>query len=109
MILVTFHLFVFGAIFFRAKNMADAWYVTTHFPGLNFSDIKLYFKTGDLLVMTGLAILLLAVHFVQEKWGSIRQMLKPRPLILRWAVYYLFVMSLFAGMYKTAQFIYFQF
>lgn len=109
MILVTFHLFVFGAIFFRAKDMADAWYVTTHFPGLNFSDIKLYFKTGDLLVMTGLAILLLAVHFVQEKWGSIRQMLKPRPLILRWAVYYLFVMSLFAGMYKTAQFIYFQF
>ncbi len=109
MIFVTFHLFIFGAVFFRSRNLSDAWYVITHFPGTNFSQIKLVFKTGEMLLMTGLVLLLLAVHLVQERRGSIRQLLKTKPKALRWAVYYLFVMSIFLGIYKTAQFIYFQF
>jgi alginate O-acetyltransferase complex protein AlgI len=109
MILVTFHLFIFGAVFFRSRNLSDAWYVITHFPGTNFSQIKLVFKTGEMLLMTGLVLLLLAVHVVQERRGSIRQLLKTKPLVIRWAIYYLFVISIFLGMYKTAQFIYFQF
>jgi uncharacterized paraquat-inducible protein A len=59
--------------------------------------------------MVGLIIFLVIIHVIQEKWGSIRQILKSKPLVIRWAVYYLFVISIFLGMYKTSQFFYFQF
>jgi alginate O-acetyltransferase complex protein AlgI len=109
MIFVTFHLFIFGAIFFRAKSLTDAWYVLTHIPGTNFSEIKLIFKIDEMLWMVGLIIFLFIVQFVQEKRGSIRAILGKKPLLIRWTLYYLFVMLIFLGMYKTAQFIYFQF
>ncbi|OHD68445.1 MAG: hypothetical protein A2W19_14075 [Spirochaetes bacterium RBG_16_49_21] len=109
MIVVTFHLFILGAVFFRSENLAEAWYVTTHIPGLNFSDIKLFFKIDEILVMVGLAVFLIVVHLMQEKWGSIRHMLNSKSMIIRWVVYYLLVMSIFAGMYKTSKFFYFQF
>ena len=33
MIFATFHLFVLGAVFFRANSVADAWYILKNFPG----------------------------------------------------------------------------
>jgi len=109
MIFVTFHLFMFGGVFFRSQNLADAWYIITQFPGLNFSEIKLFFKTDEILLMVGLIIFLIIIHLIQERRGSIRQQLRTKPLVIRWVIYYLFVISLFLGMYKTSQFFYFQF
>ncbi len=109
MVVVTFHLFTLGAIFFRSKNLSDAWYILTHFPGTNFHHLPLFFKPGDLGLMLGVVLLLNAIHLVQERRGSIRAMIRTKPLIVRWALYYLLVMTIFLGMQKTSQFIYFQF
>lgn len=108
MIFVTFQLFTLGAIFFRSRNVKDAWYILTHFPGTNFKDLKLIFSMTDFLMMAGVIIVLNVINLLQER-GSVRQMLRRKPLVLRWSLYYLLVMSIIAMMYKTAQFIYFQF
>ncbi len=108
MIFVTFQLFTLGAVFFRSRNMSDAWYILTHFPGTNLKDLKLIFSVSDFLLMAGVIVLLNVINLLQER-GSVRQMLRKKPLALRWSLYYLLVMSIIGMMYKTAQFIYFQF
>ena len=108
MIFVTFQLFTLGAIFFRSRNVKDAWYILTHFPGTNFKDLKLVFSVTDFLQMAGVIIILNVINLLQER-GSVREMLRKKPLALRWSLYYLLVMSIIGMMYKTAQFIYFQF
>jgi alginate O-acetyltransferase complex protein AlgI len=109
MIVVTFHLFVLGAVFFRSKSLSDAWYVVTHFPGTNVLQVPLIYNLQELGLMLGVVILLNVVHFIQERRGSIRQIIKTKPLAARWAFYYLLVMTIFLGIQKTSQFIYFQF
>ena len=104
----TFNLFALGAIFFRARNMKDAWYVLTNFPGTDLSRILLFFKPMEFLLMFAVIVFITIIHLIQEK-GSIRQMLKSKPLWFRWAVYYLLVISILLGMHETSQFIYFQF
>ncbi|MBP7737014.1 MAG: MBOAT family protein [Spirochaetes bacterium] len=109
MIIITYHLFVFGGIYFRAKTMADGWYMLTHFWGTNFIQLPLFFGLQEFGFMLLLVVFLCVVNYIQESRGSIREMIRKRPLVVRWALYYLMVMSIFAGMLKTAQFIYFQF
>jgi alginate O-acetyltransferase complex protein AlgI len=109
MIVVTFHLFVMGAVFFRSKSLADAWYVITHFPGTNVAQLPLIYNFQEFGMMLGVVILLNVVHFIQERRGSIRQIIRSRPLVVRWVFYYLMIMTIFLGMQKTSQFIYFQF
>ena len=109
MIIITYHLFVFGGIYFKVRTMADGWYMLTHFWGTNFIQLPLFFGLEEFGFMLLLVIFLCSVNYIQERRGSIREMLRKKPLVVRWALYYLMVMSIFAGMLKTAQFIYFQF
>lgn len=109
MVIATFHLFVLGAVFFRAKSLADAWYIITNFPGTNFLFLPLIFGLQDLGLMFLSVIILLLVHRIQERRGSIREMIRTKPLIVRWMFYYLLAMTILYGMQKSSQFIYFQF
>jgi alginate O-acetyltransferase complex protein AlgI len=109
MIVATYHLFVFGGMFFRVKTMSDAWYMYTHFWGTNFIQLPLFFGIQEFAMMLLSVALICIVNFVQERHGSIRDMIRTKPLLVRWTLYYLLVMSVIAGMQKTSQFIYFQF
>ncbi len=116
---VTFNLFALGAIFFRARSLEDAWYLVAHIPGTNVHEILLnptgralpensIFSIDELLIMFLLVAILFVVHFIQRK-GSIREMINDKPLWFRWAFYHILVFSILIGVYKTSQFIYFQF
>jgi len=115
----TFSLVCFAWIFFRAKNLAEAWYIVTHL----FSGAVNILHTGYLKKsMTGLGIsetelmlsvlsvlFLLFVHAVQRH-GDIRHMLSEKPAWQRWPVYFALVFGmLFFGVFGNNNFIYFQF
>lgn len=109
MVFVTFQLFAAGAVFFKAKTMAEAWYVYKNFPGTNFLHLLLFFKPVDFLIMILSVVFLLIVHHVQETRGSIRQIVRTKPLIVRWILYYVFIMTIFMSITGASQFEYFRF
>jgi alginate O-acetyltransferase complex protein AlgI len=110
MIMATFHLFVLGAVFFRSKSVADAWYILTHFPGTNVGALKLNFDYIQISLMLLLVLILNAIHFIQEQRGSIRGLLRSQPAWIRWILYICLCSSiLMLGVRGTQQFIYFRF
>jgi D-alanyl-lipoteichoic acid acyltransferase DltB (MBOAT superfamily) len=126
-VIITFLLVTFAWIFFRAKNIHDAFYIVTHL----FDGIPEYFKsiidgTYDkargrfypfllgqntrefVLAITGV-LFMEWVHSVQRH-GRMRQMLREKPAWLRWLIYYAIVYgTVFLGMFGNIQFIYYQF
>jgi hypothetical protein len=76
--------------------------------------LRVFFKSLGLLQLdyiilaVGLVILE-SVHFIQRKYGSVTAILAPKPVYIRWILYYaMLIMILFLG--KSAeQFIYVQF
>jgi len=109
MMFATFNLFALGAVFFRAKSMSDAWYILTHFPGTNVLHLFIPTKPLDFMISLMLILFLLIVHNIQEHRGSVRAIIRSKPLPVRWLIYYLMVMSIFAGMRQTGGFEYFRF
>jgi alginate O-acetyltransferase complex protein AlgI len=110
MILITFHLFILGAVFFASKNVADAWYVITHFPGKNFDQLMMSYDVVQFVLMILLIIFLIVIHYIQETRGSIRELLKQKPTWVRWTFYFLLCSSiLLFGVRGAQQFVYFQF
>jgi alginate O-acetyltransferase complex protein AlgI len=110
MILITVHLFVLGAVFFRAGSVRDAWYILTHFTGTNFGRLMLNFDVVRFVMMFLVTAVLLIIHYVQETRGSIRQLIRQKPVWLRWALYFFLCSSILLFGYRgTQQFIYFRF
>ncbi len=116
---IVFILVNFAWIFFRANNLNDAIYVINNiFAGysdlLSLSGMKEVLKQlgvgkFDLLISLFSIFILEAFHLIQRH-GSIRHMLRQKPVWFRWAVYYLLTMYiLLFGEYGSSQFIYFQF
>jgi len=129
-VLITFTLICITWIFFRAKSTDDALYIFTNL----FSGCGRYVQeiiasgsvSGMIKNLVGpltaglprreffIAIVMIlvmeTVHLVQRH-GHIRQMLRGRPLWMRWSIYYVLIISiLFFGMFHNPrQFIYFQF
>jgi D-alanyl-lipoteichoic acid acyltransferase DltB (MBOAT superfamily) len=107
----TFLLVCFAWVIFRAKNMPDAWYVITHFASdWDFDRIGTpQFLLRQLPVaVAGIAVLELG-HLCRGRF-SIHGLLARLPLPPRWALYASFVIGvLMFGVYRKAQFIYFQF
>lgn len=123
-VLFVFHLVVFGWIFFRANNFADAIFIITNlFTGLGdvFSRIMVMgispgiFNYGfDLPVSEMLigicAIAVLGIHHLLQRKQSVRVWLSDKPILIRWAVYYSLVISVLVfGYLEPSAFIYFQF
>jgi alginate O-acetyltransferase complex protein AlgI len=110
MVFVTFHLFVLGAVFFRSKSVADAWYILTHFSGTNVGALKLNFDYIQMTMMLLLVAVLNVIHLIQERRGSIRDLIRKQPAWVRWVLYVCLCTGiLMLGVRGSQQFIYFRF
>lgn len=115
----TFNLVAFAWIFFRARSIADAWYITTHLF-VNAATRISYATTvrggvmGAILnggsardfAMLGaaMAVWILGSTFIK------RIQLQNRPIWFRWSMYYAFILALiYLSAYDDVGFVYFQF
>jgi alginate O-acetyltransferase complex protein AlgI len=118
-VLITFLLISFAWIFFRAKSISDVFYIVTHlFTGLgNVAHLKVsaksLFNLGldkyDFYIALISIGLMELVHMIERK-GDMRHLFSGKPVLLRWALYYILILFIiFFGAYKDQAFIYFQF
>ncbi|MCS4044609.1 D-alanyl-lipoteichoic acid acyltransferase DltB (MBOAT superfamily) [Salinibacter ruber] len=112
-VVVTFHLVLFGWIFFRANTIRDAALIIEKI--LQIGGERIAGITDVALGTTGFTIGLGAVGFMElvqfwERKVDMRHFLTSRPAVVRWSVYYGLVLAIiFAGIFNKKQFIYFQF
>jgi D-alanyl-lipoteichoic acid acyltransferase DltB (MBOAT superfamily) len=113
-IFATFNLVSFAWIFFRANTLSDAIYIVGHLfvnqeiPSPLFQNIP----GGRYEWLIALLALLLmeAVHWLQERNGSIRSVIRRQPVWLRWSAYYGLVIVIFMfGKFEASEFIYSRF
>jgi hypothetical protein len=113
-IFATFNLVCFAWIFFRADSISDAFYIIQHL----FVNLEFNASLFDLMpvgwydwLITLLAILLMeAVHYVQRKYGSLREVTLRQPVWFRWSVYFALVVVIFMfGKFGEGEFIYARF
>jgi hypothetical protein len=122
-IMITFSLVSFAWIFFRANNIHDAMYVTTHiYSGIvdlinNFDSAFLRSIVGQLgvsqheLTIAVMAIFFLEIVQVVQCIPDIKNRFLMQPMWIRWAAYYgLVLLIIFYGSFNASQdFIYMQF
>ena len=64
----------------------------------------------ELIIGASMIILLELIQVVQERNGSVRELINLRPIWFRWAAYYgIIILIAVLGMFKSEAFIYFQF
>ncbi len=126
-VIVTYCLVTVAWIFFRAQTVTDAFYMIGKVPAA-VGDFGRLLVTGKLftqefravvgpmpvyqidIVLSFLLIIFMEmVHVFQNKYPII-DLIKRRPMALRWSVYYIMLFAIiFLGVYENRQFIYFQF
>jgi hypothetical protein len=113
--LVTFHLVLFGWIFFRANSVSDAFLLIQNTIKIDLTNFKLLqpalgpWDRSD-LVLPVLGILFLLFVEVLENQRPFRQILADKPPVFRWAVYAVLILAIMnLGMPQEIPFIYFQF
>jgi alginate O-acetyltransferase complex protein AlgI len=115
----TLALVAYAWIFFRANSLPDAFYISTHlfrgWGGLHPAQLQGLLAglgrhfVAELLVAAGAVALLAASDYRAER-GSVAAWLARWPAPLRWAGYLgLLLATLYAGVFGSNQFIYFQF
>jgi D-alanyl-lipoteichoic acid acyltransferase DltB (MBOAT superfamily) len=111
MLVTTFALTCFAWIFFRARNVSDAFYIISHLAsGWNFHQIATPQFFLRQLPAAFAAILVLEIGQLWASVVSVPRFIGRLPVVARWALYASFVMTvLMFGIYKQMQFIYFQF
>jgi len=117
-IALTFSLICFSWIFFRAENLTDALYISTHLgAGIQDSlqDISGSVLLGqgpkDMFIVLFWLLALLVTDFLRMRF-RLRELLSAQPFWLRWGIYYAIVVGiLLLGRFghDARQFIYFQF
>jgi hypothetical protein len=122
---MTFHLVLFGWIFFRSNSLGDAWYILTHLwtgvpytlshlTQLGWSDTMMFgYNIGigkvDFAVTVALVLFMEYIHSIQRH-SEMRIFLTGKPIWFRWAIYYsLILFIILFGVDRSNQFIYFQF
>ncbi len=118
-VMITFCLVSLAWVFFRAHTISDAVYIVSHlFTGWAdstgrggvtalFGLINAY--RFEFMVGAASVIIMEMIHFMQRK-GSVREMLKGKPIWERWVLYYCLIAAiLLLGGSGSKQFIYFQF
>jgi len=110
-IFLTFHLVLFAWIFFRARTMADAWFIFTHF----FSPFSFHLPTGlefDYPVLLAIVVMV-SVEFIKQSAKSRLFLLKLKPFVRYSAYGFVFSWLLWSillfGDFGSQEFIYFQF
>ena len=113
-----FGLVCFAWIFFRATDLADAWYIVSHLlDGFNrltsFSALKNEINRVEFtLPFVGMILSIVLLESIQwfEKRQRLPEFIADRPMWLRWVIYYAFVITIIVfGDFGKSQFIYFQF
>jgi len=117
---VTFFMFYYVGVFFRARSVGDALYILKHlfigwsdpFRGLGFKEFvfSIGFRTIEDFHIAVLAIIVLeTVHYLQSR-GPLRPRLAQKPVWFRWALYYATLLVILGyGVFNDSPFIYFQF
>jgi D-alanyl-lipoteichoic acid acyltransferase DltB (MBOAT superfamily) len=110
-VLGTFALVNIGWIFFRARTMADAWYIVTHLAS-DWDVARIateQFGLRQLPVALGAIVVLEVVQWLRGR-GSWQVQLARLTTPLRWSAYTVTVLGVVMfGVYRKTQFIYFQF
>jgi D-alanyl-lipoteichoic acid acyltransferase DltB (MBOAT superfamily) len=109
-ILVTFFLATFAWIFFRAKSLDDAIYIISNiFKFETVQNLNLFKFSVDMYLSIFLIIMLLVIEVLEEKI-KLSESLKVSPAFVRWTVYGASIIAMVVlGVWKSADFIYFQF
>lgn len=119
--IITFSLTSFAWIFFRSKNLSDAYYIVGHlFTGFwgifHLSSLKTMlpsygvYSPLDTKVAIAAVLALFLVDFYQRDGRALWLNFSSQPFWLRWGVYYALVLAIiFFGVFSQTQFIYFQF
>lgn len=122
--LITFSLICFAWVFFRAANLNDAGIIARSIGGiimqtlnLNFHFLKgIRYEIADwglnyfeLSIALGSVAFMEYVHSIQRH-GSIRHMLRQRPIWFRWGIYFVLIYAVIVlGEFDHPKFIYYQF
>ena len=113
-IFATFNLVSFAWIFFRASTLSDAVYIVGHL----FVNLAIPQSLFDMLpggwyewIIAILALLLLeTAHWMHERNGNLRTLIRRQSAWLRWSVYYALVIVIFMfGKFEANEFIYSRF
>ena len=112
-IITTFILTCIAWVFFRAKDVHEAFYILTHMfkkpYNTNLFITNAEFNKLDFIFSVVLIFFLSFVSFQQRKKSIIGYLLN-KPVWLRYSVYLLLMLSIFyLGIFDETQFIYFQF
>ncbi len=118
-IILTFFSVNIGWIFFRADSISDAVFIIKKITigfvndvlnnGVIFNFQSLGISQFDFIVSLCVILFMEFIHFMQN-YGSIRKMLSLKSVQLRFAIYYIFVISIIIlGKFGENKFIYFQF
>lgn len=119
-VITTFSLICFSWIFFRANNISDAFYISTHlFTGFDkIFDLNYLrkviseqgnVKTLEFIIACLLLLSMEIVHLIQRKY-KIRDLISKNNIVVRWSIYYLLILAIiFLGVFNKNDFIYFQF
>jgi alginate O-acetyltransferase complex protein AlgI len=110
-IVTTFTLVCVGWVFFRAKSLSDAWYILGHIgTDWDFSRIGTeQFLLRQMPLALGAIVLLEAAQYLHSR-RSLALRFSRLPMPLRWSTYLSLVLGVVMfGVYRSSQFIYFQF
>jgi len=106
----TFVLASIAWIFFRAASMEDAMYILSHMFRLEtVQNLNLFEFSVDMYLSIVLILFLFMVEAFEEKL-KLFETIKLSPVFVRWTIYLTSIIALLAlGIWKSADFIYFQF
>lgn len=119
--LITYSIFLFFGVPFRAEKIGDVFYIWSHLwigwgnptRGMDFDDfiITLGMPTQQEFNAAVIALgLLILVEGCKSFGISLKEKLEQKNLLIRWSMYYLFLFLLaFYGVWNSSPFIYFQF
>ncbi len=109
-IFTTFILASFAWIFFRAETFKDASYIAGNIFKLgSLQNLNLFEFPVDMYISIFLILFLLIIEILEERY-KLSESLKLSPVYVRWSVYAVSLIALAGlGIWKSADFIYFQF
>ncbi len=117
-LIITFILVNFAWVFFRAKNLSDAFYISQNLIKIDLSDLfnqKLFqFGLSSEEFYIGIISIVLLLFFdIYERKNNFIKSIKQQNMLFRWSIYFFIILSIiFYGVYgenNNSEFIYFQF
>jgi alginate O-acetyltransferase complex protein AlgI len=110
-VVTTFVLVCVGWVFFRARSLGDAWYILRNL-GTNWDFSRIgteQFLLRQMPLALGAIVLLEVAQYLHSR-RSLALRFGRLPMPLRWSAYLSFVLGVaMFGIYRSSQFIYFQF